>query len=144
MYCLFLDFLHNFICFRHYICYGYTSLAFFTSLSVLFFPLYRPPSLSLCMAFDSISSNIDKVLLINPSANLFIFGDFNVHHKDWLVHSGGADRSGELCYIFSISNDLTQMLNFPTRIPDSDSHSPGLLNFFLQTLVFVLQWLFLH
>ena len=112
--------------------------------SVLFFPLYQPPSLSLCMVFDSISSNMDEVLSINPSANLFIFGDFNAHHKDWLVYSGGADRSGELCYIFSVSNDLTQMLNSPTRIPDSDSHSPGLLNFFLQTLVFVLQWLFLH
>ena len=57
--------------------------------SVLFFPLYQPPSLSLCMVFDSISSNIDEVLSINPSANLFIFGDFNAHHKDWLVYSGG-------------------------------------------------------
>ena len=30
------------------------------------------------MVFDSISSNIDELLLINPSANLFVFGDFNV------------------------------------------------------------------
>ena len=36
------------------------------------------PSSSLCMVFDSISSNIDEVLLINPSANVFVFGDFNV------------------------------------------------------------------
>ena len=42
-----------------------------------------------------------------------------------------------------ISNDLTQMANFPTRILDCDSHSPALLNLFLSsdTLVFVLQWL---
>ena len=33
----------------------------------------------------SISSNIDEVLLINPSVNVFVFGDFNVHHKDWLT-----------------------------------------------------------
>ena len=32
-----------------------------------------------------------------------------------------------------ISNDLTQMVNFPTRIPDCDSHSPALLNFFLSS-----------
>ena len=32
--------------------------------------------------FDSISFNIDEVLSINPSANVFVFGDFNVHHKD--------------------------------------------------------------
>ena len=32
-----------------------------------------------------------------------------------------------------ISNDLTQMVNFPTWIPDCDSHSPVLLDFFLSS-----------
>ena len=63
----------------------------------------------------------------------FVFGDFNVHHKDWLTYSGGTDRTGELCYDFSLSNDLTQMVNFPTRIPDCDSHSPALLELFLSS-----------
>ena len=97
-----------------------------------FFFLYQSPSLSLCTVFDSISSNIDEVLLINPSA-VFVFGDFNVHHKDWLTYSGGTDRPGELCYNFSISNDLTQMVNFPTRIPDCDSHSLALLDLFISS-----------
>ena len=66
------------------------------------------------MVFYYISSKIDEVLSINPSANVFVFGDFNVHHKDWLTYSGGTDRPGELYYNFSISNDLTQMVNFPT------------------------------
>ena len=83
------------------------------------------------MVFDSISSNIDDVVSINPSANVFVLGDFNVDHKDCLTHSGGTDRPGELCYNFSISNDLTQMVNFPTRIPDCDSYSPALLDLFL-------------
>ena len=61
---------------------------------------------------------------------MFVFGDFNVHHKDWLTYSGGTDRPGELCYNFSTLNDLTQMVNFPTQIPDSDSHSPDLLDLF--------------
>ena len=69
----------------------------------------------MCTVFDSISSNIGEVLSINPSANVFVFGDFNVHHKDWLTYSGGTDRPGELCYNFSISNDLTQVVNFPIR-----------------------------
>ena len=69
--------------------------------------------------------------MINPSANVFVFGDFNVHHKDWLTYSSGTDRPGELCYNFSISNDLTQMVNFPTRISDCDSRSPALLDLFL-------------
>ena len=84
----------------------------------------------MCTIFDSISSNIDEVLSINPSANFFVFGDFNVHHKDWLTYSGGTDQPGELCSNFSTSNDLTQMVNFPTWIPDCDSHSPALLDYF--------------
>ena len=36
-----------------------------------FFFLYRSPSSSLCTVFDSISSNIDELLWINSSANLF-------------------------------------------------------------------------
>ena len=31
------------------------------------------------------------------------------------------------------SNDLTQMVNFPIRIPDCDSHSSALLNLFIST-----------
>ena len=85
------------------------------------------------MVFDSISSSIDEVLSINPSANVFAFGDFNVHHMDWLTYSGGTDRPGELCYNFPISNDLTQIVNFPTRIPDCDSHSPAVLDLFLSS-----------
>ena len=101
-------------------------------MSYFLFFLYQSP-LTLCTVFDSISSNIDEVFLINPSANVFIFGDFNIHHKDWLTYSGGTDRPGELCYNFSISNDLTQIVNFPTRIPDCDSHSPALLDLFLSS-----------
>ena len=82
------------------------------------------------MAFYSISSYIDEVLLINPSANIFVF---NVHHKDRLTYSGGTNRPGELCYNFSSLNNLTQMVNFPARIPDCDSHSPDLLDFFLSS-----------
>ena len=82
------------------------------------------------MVFDSISSNIDEVLSINPSTNVFVFGGFNVHHKNWLTYCDGTDRHGELCYNFSISNGLTQMVNFPTRIPDCHSHSPAFLDLF--------------
>ena len=111
----------SYLCFR---------LALLHSVSYFFF-LYRSPSSALCTVFDSISSNIDEVLSINPSANIFVFGDFNVHHKDWLAYSGGTDQPAELCYNFSIANDLTQMVNFPTRIPDCDSHNPALLDLFL-------------
>ena len=75
-----------------YLCF---QLALLHSVSYFFF-LYQSHSSSLCRVFDSNSSNIDVVLLINPSANVFVFGDFNVHHKDWLTYSGGTDRSDDL------------------------------------------------
>ena len=68
-----------------------------------FFLLYRSLSSSLSKVFDSISSNINEVLSISPSANV------NVYRKDWLTYSGRTDRPGEPCYNFSISNGLTQM-----------------------------------
>ena len=103
----------------------YFWLALLHSVSYLFF-LYQSPSSSLSTVFDSISSIIDEFRSINPSANVFVFGNVNVHHKDWLTYSSGTDWPSELCYNFSISNDLTQMVNFPTRVLDCDSHSPAL------------------
>ena len=64
---------------------------------------------------------------------MFVFRDFNVHHKDYLTYSGGTHRPGELCYNFFISTALTQMVSFLSWIPDSDSHSPGLLDFFISS-----------
>ena len=55
----------SYLCFR---------LALLHSVSYFFF-LYRSPSSSLCTVFDSVSCNIDEVLLINPSANVFVYGD---------------------------------------------------------------------
>ena len=100
-------------------------LALLHSVSSFFF--FYQSSSSLCMVFDAILSNIDDFLSINPFANVFVFGDSNMYHKDCITFSGG---TGELCYNFSISNDLTQIVNFPTRIPDCDSHCPTLLDFY--------------
>ena len=50
-----------------------------------------------------------------------------------LTYSGGTYKSGELCYYYSISNDLTQMVNLPTQIPDFDSDSPALLEIFFSS-----------
>ena len=84
------------------------------------------------MVFYSVSSNIDEVLSINRSA-VFVFEDFSVHHKDWLTYSSGTERPGEVCYNCSISNNLSLMVNFPTRMPDCDSHSPAPLDLFISS-----------
>ena len=59
---------------------------------------------------------------------MFVFGDFNEHHKDWLTYSGGTERPGE-----SQTTLLRPYSNFPTQIPDCDSHSPAILDFFLSS-----------
>ena len=117
-----------------YICFW---LALLHSVSYFFF-LYWSLSSSLCTVFHSISSNIDEVLSINPSA-AFAFGNFNVHHKDWLTYSGGTDRPDELSFIFSILHDLSYL---DSRLILIVLHF--LISYFLLMLVFVLQWLSLH
>ena len=63
-----------------------------------FFFVYQFPS-SLCLVFDAISSNIDEILLINASI-VFVFGDFNIHHKNWLTYSSGINRLVNFAIIF--------------------------------------------
>ena len=58
----------SYLCFR---------LALLHSVPYFFF-LYQSSSSSLCTVFDSISSNIDEVLSINPSPSVFVFVTF--HH----------------------------------------------------------------
>ena len=73
------------------------SLTLLLSVSYFFFSYQSPSS---CTVFDAILSNIDEVLSINLSAYMFVFGDFNIHHKDWLTYSRGTDRPGEVGYNF--------------------------------------------
>ena len=63
---------------------------------------------------------------------MFVIRDLRAHHKDLLTYSSGTDRPVELCYNFSISNDLTQIV---TSILDCDFHSPALLDLFLDASI---------
>ena len=85
------------------------------------------------------------ILLIKPSANVCVFGDFAVHHKDWLTYSCGTNISGELCYDISISNKLLRWVTF---LLGSQTVILTVLlfwlYFFLLILLFVVQWLFHH
>lgn len=37
--------------------------------------------------FDSIAEKIDDTFSVHPSVSIHIYGDFNIHHKEWLDHS---------------------------------------------------------
>ena len=95
-----------FICFR---------LALLNIMSYFFF-LCRSSYSSLC-SFWCISSNIDEVLSIKPSRNVFILGQLNFNRKNWLTYIMKLiDLVNFVC--FSISNGLNQMVNVPLQIYD--------------------------
>ena len=108
---------HSFMCFR---------LALLHTTSYFFF-LYRSPSSQDCTLIDVISENIDKALSFSPSANIFVFGDFNAHHATWL-NSNVTDASGIHILNFSLSQSLSQIVSFPTRYPDNSGGNPSLLD----------------
>lgn len=111
----------SFMCFR---------LSLIHTTSYVFF-LYRSPSTTSCSVLEAVSNSIDKALSLHPSAKIFVFGDFNVHHSNWLKFSNGIDLPGQSCYNFALSHDLSQIVEFPTRIPDCQAHRPALLDLFL-------------
>ena len=94
-----------------------------------FFFFHESPSSSLSTVLGSILLDIDEVLSINISANLFVFGDFNIHHKDWLTYSGRADRA-DRTLIFLSQIDLLRWLTF---LLGSLSHSPAILDLFVSS-----------
>ena len=49
---------------------------------------------------------------MNPSANLFAFGSFNIHRDDWLTSSGGTDRPVNFALIFLSQMTLFRCLAF--------------------------------
>ena len=97
-----------------------------------FFFVHQSPSSSLCMVFDCISSNIDEVLLINPSTNaLSLKTLMSIIRTDLPILLQLIDLVNSVN--FSISKNLTQMVHFPTWILDYDSDSPALLDLFLSS-----------
>ena len=65
--------------------------------------------------------------------NEFVYYKFNIYHKDCLTYSDATDRPRELCDDFSLWNDLTQIVNVPTQIPNCDLHSATLLDLFISS-----------
>ena len=66
--------------FLFYVLTGFTSF-----IHILFF-LFRSLSPFSCTVFDAASANMNLVLSINQFVNVFLIGNFNVHHKDWLIY----------------------------------------------------------
>ena len=112
-----------------YMCFR---MALLHSTTYIFF-LYRPQTEG-SSVFTSIANQIDDILINHPSANINVFGDFNVHHVQWLTHSNHTDNVGVECFNFSLAYELKQIIPFPTRVPDTANHFPSLLDLFLTSV----------
>ena len=112
-------------------------LALLHSVSYFFF-LYQSPSSSLCTVSDSISSYIHEVLLLNPSANVFV------------IRTGSPILVELIGLVNSLIIFLSQMtlLRWLTFLLGSLTVIIAVLLFwiylFLLMLIFVLQWLSLR
>ena len=109
-----------------YMCFRMTLLH---STTYTFF-LYHPQTEG-SSVFTLIANQIDNILINHPSANINVFGDFNIHHVQWLTHSNHTDNVGVECFNFSLAYELKQIIPFPTRVLDTANHFPSLLDLFL-------------
>ena len=106
-----------------------------------FFVLYRSPPSKLCTVSDSISSNKNEFLSINPSANVFV-----LETSTYNIRTDSPILVELIDLVNSVINFLFQMtlLRWLTFLLESltVALSPAPLDLFLSlTLVFFLQWL---
>merc|ERR1711911_229190 len=79
--------------------------------------------------FQYLTSCHEALLLSHPHAEVLYMGDFNVHHVDWL-HSSTTDVGGREAFDFSISHELEQIIQHPTRVPDRHGDRANILDLF--------------
>ncbi len=73
---------------------------------------------------------MEHILTHSPFAEISILGDFNVHHQLWLS-SSFTEKPGEHAYNFALLNDLEQLVQHPTYIPDCLGDRTNILDLFL-------------
>ena len=97
------------------------------------------------MVFDAISSKVHEVLSISPSANVF---DLSLVTLTSIIWSGQPILMEQIelanSVIIIVSNDLSQVVNFPTWIPVTLTVLLFWVYLVCLALVFVPRWLSLH
>ena len=112
----------SYLCFR---------LALLHSVSCFIF-FYRSPSSSLCTFFDSISSNIDEVLLINPSVFFLTLETLTSILRTGLPVLVELIDLVNAVIIFLSRMTLLRWLTFVLE-SQTDSHSSALLDLFISS-----------
>ena len=79
--------------------------------------VYRSPNGSDSSIFQLLTIHCEDILQSDPTAEICVLGDFNVHNTDWLPFSSHTDAIGREAEFFTITNNLTQLVSTPTRVP---------------------------
>ena len=71
----------------------------------------------ICLSYNSSTSSwklwrwgYNKVFSISPFADLFVFGDFDIHHKVWEIYSGGTNRTDSCLFLLTFLQTQRWML----------------------------------
>src|ERR1044072_1738654 len=70
--------------------------------------------------FEYLTTSQETVTSSHPNIEVFYLEDFNVHNTEWLG-SSHTDTGGEEAELFSILNDLKQLIKESTHILDRPS-----------------------
>ena len=73
---------------------------------------------------------MEYIVLYYPYVKISILEDFNIHHKFWLSFFL-TDQPGKQIFNFAILNDIEQLVQLPTRVPDRLGDKPNILDLFL-------------
>ena len=120
-------------------------MPFFEDSETLLWNYFTLPSSSFCMVFDSVSSNMDEVLLINLSVNVV-----SLETSMSIIRTGLPILAELIDLVNSVTVFLSQMTLLRWLTFQLKSQAVILIvllfwtSFFLLILVFVLQWLSLH
>ncbi len=79
--------------------------------------------------FDYLNSMVEHISTHSPFSKISVLGDFSVHHQLWLS-SSFTDQPGEQAYSFAFTNDLEQLVQHLTRIPNCLGDRLNILDFF--------------
>ena len=76
---------------------------------------YRNPDLDDSI-FDCLKASMATVHERDRKSCFLFFGDFNVHHREWLQSRSATDRHGIAAYDFTNETGCTQLVGEPTHI----------------------------
>ncbi len=88
-----------------------------------------PNSADYVRFFDCLISNVEHILTHSPFSEISVSGGFNAHQQ-LCLSSSFTDQPGEQAYSFSPLNDLEQLVQHSTRIPDRLGDMPNILDIF--------------